>query len=51
MNAAFGPGALLLMALSAAAHTLAFAVQVAPLGYAWSRLAVDPAVDQAAGSE
>jgi hypothetical protein len=48
VNAAFGPGALLLMAFSATFHALAFAVQAAPLGYIWRRLAGDPVVDQAA---
>jgi hypothetical protein len=48
MNAALGPGSLLLMAFSAMIHVVAFAVQVAPLGYAWRRLAGDPIVDQAA---
>lgn len=48
IKAAFGPGAPLLMAFSVTVHTLAFAVQVAPLGYAWRRLAGDPIIDQAA---
>jgi hypothetical protein len=48
MSAALGPRSLLLMAFSAIIHALAFAVQVAPLGYVWRRLTGDPIADQAA---
>jgi hypothetical protein len=48
MSAALGPRSLLLMAFGATIHALAFAVQVAPLGYVWRRLTGDPIADQAA---
>jgi hypothetical protein len=48
MSAALGPRSLLLMAFGATIHALAFAVQIAPLGYAWRRLTGDPIADQAA---
>jgi hypothetical protein len=48
LNAAFGPVAMSSRIVGAIVHALAFAVQIAPLGYVFRRLAGDPIIDRAA---
>ena len=48
MRSAFGPEAMLLRVLGASVQALALAVQLAPIGDAYRRLASDPIADQAA---